>query len=372
MNSLVVLVVDDEPGIRSGVSRILNNFTVSFPFMDADMGFNVIEVGTGEDAIEEIKNKHIDIVLLDNKLPGIQGTDVLEFINKNKPEIIVMMITSYASLELAVKATSQGAYDFIPKPFTPQELKSSLENVSKHLFLRGVTKKLKQEGKEIRYQFLSVLSHELKSPLNAIEGYLRIMQEKQAGSRIEDYEQMIDRSLQRVKGMRNLIMDLLDLTKIKFEKKTEKFQMLKLKEIAQYAIEAINPYAIQKDIHFSLREDDEVTINADPGDIEIIFNNLISNAVKYNKEGGVVDIELKNEKEKISIQIKDSGIGLNKDEITQLFNEFYRVKNEQTRHISGSGLGLPIVKRVVDLYHGDIHIESEPGIGSTFTVVLPK
>jgi len=372
VKSLVVMVVDDEPGIRSGVSRILNNFTVSFPFMDSDIGFQVIEVGTGEEAIKEIKNKHIDIVLLDNKLPGIQGIDVLEFINKNNPEIIVMMITSYASLELAVKATSQGAYDFIPKPFTPQELKSSLENVSKHLFLRGVTKKLKQDGKEIRHQFLSVLSHELKAPLNAIEGYLRIMQEKQAGSRIEDYEQMIERSLQRIKGMRNLIMDLLDLTKIKFEKKTDKFQLLKIKDVAQYAIEAILPYAIQKDIKFSLTDDDEVTMNADPDDLEIIFNNLISNAVKYNKEGGSVDINMKSENEKIIICIKDSGIGLNNEEKDQLFNEFYRVKNEQTRNISGSGLGLPIVKRVVDLYNGDIHIESEPDRGSTFTVELPK
>src|SRR3989339_1814919 len=110
MNILNVLVVDDEVGIRSGVSRILSNFTVSFPFMDADIGFNIIEVGTGEEAIVAINTKQIEIVLLDNKLPGIQGTDVLEFINKNKPEIIVMMITSFASIELAVKATSQGAY----------------------------------------------------------------------------------------------------------------------------------------------------------------------------------------------------------------------------------------------------------------------
>lgn len=130
MDKLIVMVVDDEPGIRSGVSRILSNFTVSYPFMDDDIGFDVIEVETGEEAIEKVKSEHIDIVLLDNKLPGILGTDVLEFISNNKPEILVMMITSYASLELAVKATDHGAYDFIPKPFTPQELKSSLENVS--------------------------------------------------------------------------------------------------------------------------------------------------------------------------------------------------------------------------------------------------
>ncbi|MEE4197958.1 MAG: response regulator [Bacteroidales bacterium] len=371
MDKLNVLVVDDEPGIRSGVSRILNNFSVSYPFMDNDYGFHVVETSTGEEAIELIKEQSIDIVLLDNKLPGIQGTDVLEYINKHKPEILVMMITSYASLELAVKATNQGAYDFIPKPFTPQELKSALENVSKHIFLRGMTRKLNKEGKEIRYQFLSVLSHELKAPLNAIEGYLKIMQERQAGEKIEDYDQMIDRSLHRISGMRNLIMDLLDLTKIKLEKKTEKFQQVKVREVAQNAIEAINPYAIQKDVQILLHDQKEIEINIDPGDLEIIFNNLISNAVKYNKQNGKVDVFIDKMDDLLMIKIKDTGIGLTDDEIKNLFEEFFRVKNEQTKHITGSGLGLPIVRKVLDIYQGDIHVESKVNEGSTFTVTLP-
>ena len=370
MDKLNVLVVDDEPGIRSGVSRILNNFSVSYPFMDSDYGFNVVETSTGEEAIEIIENQDIEIVLLDNKLPGIQGTDVLEYINKYKPEILVMMITSYASLELAVKATNQGAYDFIPKPFTPQELKSALENVSKHIFLRGMTRKLNKEGKEIRYQFLSVLSHELKAPLNAIEGYLKIMQERQAGDKMDDYDQMLDRSLHRINGMRNLIMDLLDLTKIKLEKKTDKFQQVKVSEIAQNAVEAINPYAIQKDVQIFLHDKD-VEINIDPGDLEIIFNNLISNAVKYNKNNGRVDVFIDKKDNLLIIKIKDTGIGLSEDEIKNLFEEFFRVKNEQTKHITGSGLGLPIVRKVLDIYHGDIHVESKVNEGSTFSVTLP-
>lgn len=371
MKNLKIMVVDDEPGIRSGVSRILSNYTVSYPFMDDDIGFDILEVGSGEEAIEKVKSEPIDIVLLDNKLPGIQGTEVLEFINKNKPEILVMMITSYASLELAVKATNNGAHDFIPKPFTPQELKSSIENVSKHIFLRGMTKKLNKEGKEIRYQFLSVLSHELKSPLNAIEGYLRMMQDKEAGENIADYEQMIDRSLHRIKGMRNLIMDLLDLTKIKWEKKEDKIKQVKLSDIAQNAIEAINPYAIQKDVQIELDDEQQVEMNADPGDIEILFNNLISNAVKYNNDGGKVTVCLKKEDRNLSIAVTDTGIGMTADEIESLFNEFYRVKKEQTKNISGSGLGLPIVKNIVDLYNGKIQVDSEVGKGSTFSVILP-
>ena len=371
MKNLTVLVVDDEPGIRSGVSRILNNFTVSYPFMDADIGFDVTEAATGEEAIEHIKSKPVDIVLLDNKLPGIQGTDVLDFINSYNPDILVMMITSYASLELAIKATNIGAHDFIPKPFTPQELKSSLENVSKHLFLRGMTKKMNKEGKEVRYQFLSVLSHELKAPLNAIEGYLRMMQNKDAGEQIDDYQPMIDRSLNRIKGMRNLIMDLLDLTKIRLEKKTEKLEMVQVSEIAQNAIEAINPYAIQKDVTIDLQDTGNCELKADPSDIEIIFNNLISNAVKYNRDGGKVLVKLENTDQKIHITVSDTGIGMTDEETSKLFKEFFRVKSEQTKHITGSGLGLSIIKGVVELYKGDIKVESKIGEGSTFRIILP-
>jgi signal transduction histidine kinase len=371
MKKIRVLVVDDEPGICSGVKRILSKFTVSYPFMDEDRGFEVYESFTGEDAIEFIKNDPPDIILLDNKLPGIQGTEVLEYLNKNNRDILVMIITSYASLELAIKATSQGAYDFIPKPFTPQELKSALENVTKHLFLRSMTKKMNKEGKEVRFQFLSVLSHELKSPLNALEGYLNIMQERQAGTDISDYDQIIDRSLQRIKGMRTLIMDLLDLTKIQFEKKEEKLETININQLAQNAIESMNPYAIQKDVTIEQHSEEEVYYDADPGDIEIVLNNLISNAVKYNYDKGRVDLHIANKDGNVEIKVEDTGIGMNKEETQKLFNEFYRIKNEKTKQITGSGLGLSIVKKVVDLYNGTIDVNSQPEKGSTFTVRLP-
>ncbi|MCX6248668.1 MAG: response regulator, partial [Bacteroidetes bacterium] len=214
MSTLKILVVDDEPGIRSGVSRILRNFRVDYPFMEEAFDFSVFEAPTGEAGIEIIENNRPDILLLDNKLPGIQGIEVLEYVRKKQYNIIVVMITSYASLELAVKATQDGASDFIPKPFTPQELRSSIENITKKIFLKKMTATLKDTGKQIRFQFLSVLSHELKAPLNAIEGYLKMAREHQLGDKIDDYDVIVDRSLERVYGMRTLILDLLDLTKV--------------------------------------------------------------------------------------------------------------------------------------------------------------
>lgn len=372
MAVLEVLVIDDEPGIRSGVSRILNNFHVTYPFMDEDYNFHVTEAGTGEEGIKIIDNEQPDILLLDNKLPGIQGIDVLEHIRKRNYDIVVAMITSYASLDVAIRATRDGAIDFIPKPFTPQELKSSIENITKQQYLKRITHKMKQEGKKIRYQFLSVLSHELKAPLNALEGYLRMMQEKQAGELIDDYATPIERSLQRVQGMRNLIMDLLDFTKIRLERKDEKIEEVNLREVASSAIITVQPYAIQMDVAINLDVRSDVIMLADPSDIEIIFNNLISNAVKYNKTGGRAEIVIDGSETEAIIIVSDTGIGINTSDTENLFTEFVRIRNEKTRNISGSGLGLSIVKKVVELYFGTIKVDSTPDVGTTFTVRLPK
>lgn len=372
MAILKVLVVDDEPGIRSGVTRILRNFHVTYPFMDEDYTFEVFEAATGEEGIEMMEREKPDIMLLDNKLPGIQGVEVLEFVRKNNFDVVVAMITSYASLDVAIRATRDGATDFIPKPFTPQELKSSIENITKQQYLKRITHKLQQEGKKIRYQFLSVLSHELKAPLNAIEGYLRMMQEKQAGEMIENYSDAIDRSLQRIQGMRNLIMDLLDFTKIRLERKEEKIQDVDLAQIASGAIVTVQPYAIQMDVTINLDVRSESVIMADPDDMEIVFNNLISNAVKYNKVGGKVDITIDSTEIEVILIFSDTGIGMTHDDTDILFKEFVRIKNEKTRNISGSGLGLSIVKKVIGMYHGVIKVESIPGSGTIFTVRLPK
>lgn len=371
MSKLKILVVDDEPGIRSGVSRILRNFRVDYPFMDEAFEFEVLEAATGEAGIEIIDRDQPDIVLLDNKLPGIQGIEVLEYIKKRKLGIIVVMITSYASLELAVKATSDGAYDFIPKPFTPQELKSSIENITKRVFLKKMTTKLQDTGKQIRFTFLSVLSHELKAPLNAIEGYLKMVKDREMGNNLADYDTMIDRSLDRVKGMRHLILDLLDLTRVELGKSKRDITSVDLQLMAKTAMDTMRPYSIQRDIALNLFCDKSITINGDAEELEIIFNNLISNAIKYNKEGGKVDISINQVAECIEIKVVDSGIGMSASEIEKIFDDFVRIKTEKTKHIAGSGLGLSIVKKLIDNYGGRIEVSSIPDKGSTFIIRIP-
>ncbi|HRZ42385.1 MAG TPA: hybrid sensor histidine kinase/response regulator [Bacteroidales bacterium] len=371
MNILKILVVDDEPGIRSGVSRILTRFTVDYPFMDEQIGFEVLEADSGEAGLAIIEREPVDVVLLDNKLPGIQGIDLLKLIKEKQPDTLVTMITSHASLDVAIKATSIGAHDFVPKPFTPQELKSSIENITKHLFLKRMTSKLQKEGKQIRFQFLQVLSHELKAPLNAVEGYLQMITNRQFGSSIEDYQEITQRAAERLKGMRNLIMDLLDLTRFETGKTPSVPQQVDIRALATAAVDLHKPYAIQKDVDIHLHTDCEVCLYGVPDELEIIFNNLISNAVKYNKKGGRVDITICCDGRAVTMEFKDTGIGIPEDARKNLFTEFFRIKTAETKGIQGSGLGLSIVKKIVDIYKGSIEVESTPGEGSTFTLTLP-
>ncbi len=372
MATFKVLIVDDEPGIRMGILRILKNFSVDYPFMDDTYSFECIEAETGEIAIGILDSQEIDIVLLDNKLPGMEGIEVLDYIKKKEYKIMVMMITSYASLDLAVKATERGAYNFVPKPFTPDELRSAMRNLVKKLFLQRMTEKMHDAGKKIRFQFLSVLSHELKSPINAIEGYLNIMRDKQAGDKIDNYKTMIERSLERIKGMRSLIFDMLDLTRIESGKKTRNLTKTDICEIAKIAIDASELMAIQKNIKISTDLPDEAILEADHSEIEIVFNNLISNAIKYNVENGKVNVFIKDDSQNITIVVEDTGIGMNQEDIEKLFNEFVRIKNEKTKNITGSGLGLSITKKIVNLYGGEIKTESEEGKGTKFMISLPK
>jgi signal transduction histidine kinase len=371
MSDLKVLIVDDEPGIRSGISRILRNYRVGYPFLEEDFGFTLTEAETGEIALEILEKQEIDIVLLDNKLPGMEGIDVLEQINKRNYDTAVMMITSYASLELAVTATKRGAYNFVPKPFTPEELRGAIESITKHLFLKRMTKKMSETARQIRFQFLSVLSHELKSPINAIEGYLKIMQEKQAGTSIDDYMHMINRSIERITGMRSLIMDMLDLTRIENGTKSRNLKEVDIIECTKMAISSMEPMAIQKNIKILTAFPESLILTADSNEVEIICNNLISNAIKYNRDNGTVTVSIFTDKTNLNIIVEDTGIGINAEEQEFLFQEFMRIKNKKTQNISGSGLGLSIVKKIIELYNGTITVESQPDVGTKFIVKIP-
>lgn len=370
MDQLRVLVVDDEPGMRRGVARTLRNFTVNVPNVEQTVRFEIDEAESGEVALEKIAAEPPDIMLLDHKMPGISGLDVLHRVAAMKSDILTVMITAYASIETAVAATKQGAYDFLAKPFTPDELRNTVRKATVRIALAREARKLADERRQVRFQFIRVLGHELKSPLGAVDGFLQLLQNRSLGNDLDAYEEVLRRGRGRIQGMFKLIGDLLDMTRIESGQKERTLDQVDLVEIAHSAVELQHAEAERREIVCEIQNVDSVLIQADRGEMEMVFNNLVSNAVKYNRDRGRVDIAVIPKDDQVQIRVSDTGIGLTEEEAEKLFGEFVRIKNEKTRGIDGSGLGLSIVRKIADLYDGDVDVSSQSGEGSTFTVTL--
>ena len=371
MNRLRILVVDDEIYIRSAIERTIASLQYTLADIGEMVAFDFEEAGSAEEARDHIAaSSPPHIMLLDLKLPGISGIELLEEIGPAMPETLTIMITAYASIETAVRATKSGAYDFLAKPFTPDELEHVLQKAARHIILAQRARSLAEEQRQVRFQFLSVLAHELKAPLNAIEGFLDTIIDRTAGHDPAVYEEMLRRCRTRAQFMRKLIIDLLDLTRIESGKKKRELGEVKLAMVARTAKDTMQPDADARNISIDIDCDPDLAIHGDAGELEMIFNNLISNAVKYNREGGRVDVRCESDGDGVQLTVSDTGIGMTEEEASRLFESFVRIKNEKTFGILGSGLGLAIVKKVAMLYDGDIAVASRPDEGTTFTVRL--
>lgn len=370
MEVIRVLVVDDELGIRMSITRIIQRMTVALPEHETEVRFEVEQAETGEQALEMLKASPPEILLLDNKLPGISGIEVLEQMALMNLDIHTVIITAYASIENAVRATKRGAYDMLPKPFTPAELKSTIEKVTNHLLVARRARELAAEKRKVRFQFISVLAHELKAPINAIESYLRIVKERSLGDNAEAYDKFIDRCLTRTEYMRKMISDLLDLTRIESGERARSLEDCNLLERARMAADTFRPEAAARGIAVNVLVEPDLVMRADPTELDIIFHNLVSNAVKYNRDNGRVDIRAGSSDDVFFIRVEDTGIGMSEQDCGRLFNDFVRIKNEKTTKILGSGLGLSTVKKIALLYDGNVSVTSEADKGSVFTVTL--
>ncbi len=366
---LRVLVVDDEEGIRLGVARVLEKFVASFPDIAAEISYDVEAAQTGEIAVERLQAAPPDILLLDLKLPGIGGLEVLQHARALEPPVLTIMVTAYASVTTAVEATRGGTFDFLPKPFTPNEIKAVVRRATRDLILSRQAKKLAAEQRRTRFELIRVLVHELKAPLGAVEGYLASILDGVVSDEAT-LRHVLTRSVARIQGMRQLILDLLDVTRLEAGMKVRELTTMDLAGVARECMEGVRAQAEAKRLTLELVAPPELSLVAVRAEIEIVLNNLLTNAIKYNREGGSIEVTLARRDDMFEIAVRDTGYGLTKDEAGKLFNDFVRIKNAKTRGIEGSGLGLATVKRIAGLYHGDAWVASEPDKGSTFTVTL--
>ena len=370
METLDILVVNDRAEMREGAKRILNDFTVNVKDVSTEVAFHVSTAESGEKALELISGTAPHILLLDHRLPGISGIEVMEQVAGVNPEMLIIMITSYDAMDTSIRASRLGAFDFLPKPFTPTELKSVIKKAATHIIVTLQAKKLAEEKKQVRFQFISVLAHELKSPINAVEGYLKLMQDKDNIADAGAFDHMVDRSLTRICFMRKLIIDLLDMTRIESGKKQRDFSEVDVVDVARISIESVLPSAQERGITIHLETPDPALLKADRDEIEIITNNLISNAVKYNRDNGDVYVRIARKSGEIIHLCQGYGnwhVPGRNGKTIQRFRT--NQKRENTEH-PGKRTRVVYCQKNRRNVRRFGFVESEPDVGSTFTARL--
>ncbi len=229
------------------------------------------------------------------------------------------------------------------------------------IVLNDVTEK--RNAEKMKADFFSNASHELKSPLTAILGYQQLIEQEVVTSR-EDILDLVSRSEKEAQRMASLINDMLTITRLEdqMQKQIEKFNII---EILSNSIETCKINARHKNITVTAKINGNLIVNAQKIDIQMLFNNILENAVKYNKEGGTIEIRFN--KNKNTVTIKDSGIGIEKQNIPHIFERFYRVDNSRVKtNVQGTGLGLSIVKHICQNYSIDISVDSVFGSYTEF------
>ena len=473
-----ILVVDDEKRIRDGCHKVL---TLE--------GFEVDRAENGQVGLSMIDHEHFDIVLLDLMMPGESGLEVLERLKMLHPDTAIIVITGYATIENSIEAMKKGAFDFIPKPFSPEQLRvvvskafeytRTLQDIATEksrmrvminqladgvmaadpekravlanpAFLRllgypgegvvgrPVSEFIRNETLEkmidralasapdeygevceevhlgpnetdeevilgarcvpfrdrlgrnlgtitvlhditaikkmeqLKSDFVSMVAHEIRSPMNSVLMQLKVVLDGLAGALTEQQRDILRRTSERVLAVVDLASELLDLAKIESGLITQKRESIPIALLLEDQVTFHTPKAEAKHLRLALDLAPEIpSILANKRNMEEVFSNLITNAINYTPEGGSITVSANVESEFLRISVSDTGFGIPPEELDRIFNRFYRVKNEKTRFITGTGLGLPIVKSIVEAHHGTIRVDSEVDKGSTFQVFLP-
>ncbi|MDJ0598436.1 MAG: hybrid sensor histidine kinase/response regulator [Crocosphaera sp.] len=343
-----------------------------------------------QDALKQLETQTFNIILLDLTLPDSQGLDSLVPITNKNSHIPIVVLTNINDEELALEAVRKGAQDYLVKrhitldilvrsicyAIERKQMEEKLKEVNQALEKRveeRTTQLLKaQELNQLKSEFVSMLSHDFRNPLNTILLSAGLLEESHDQLPREQqllYFQMIRNAVQ---DMNQLLSEVLLLGKADSGKLKPNFNELDLKEFCQQIIHSL---------HLSFEESSQIILNFD-GDFQSnlelwdekllwhILHNLLSNALKYSPEGGKIFVDILAEEKSVTFRVKDQGIGISQASQKHLFEPFYRADNVE--NISGTGLGLSIVRKCVEAYEGNIFVESQLGKGTTFTVILPR
>ena len=359
-NQPKIVIIDDEEVVLDSCTLILEGGD-----------YSVTTASNGALGLKLVEENQPDLVFVDLKMPGIPGIEVLEKITESNPTIVSIVITGYATVTSAVEAMKIGAYDFLPKPFTPDEFRLITKRGLERRKLMLETIALRKEKEMLRENFAAIVSHELKSPLGAIQQNLFALSTELSGVISENQQARFERMKVRIDDLLKLINSWLRVMSIDIAKISENFSPISITSVITKSIEIIEPQAIRKDVQIITSIDESMKpIEGEEVSFQEALVNIFGNAIKYSYPGGKVTIKAQQVDENILITISDTGVGIPKEELPYVLVDFFRGISGMEIEDS-HGLGLTISRRIIEAHKGTISVESKQGEGTTFYINVP-
>lgn len=354
-----ILIVDDN----------IENLKVVGNILQSEQ-FDIAVSLNGESAINILLNNEIDLILMDIMMPEIDGLETCRRIKciDSLKEIPLIFLTAKAQTNDILEAFEAGGVDYIFKPFNRLEL---LARVNTHLDLFLSKRKLKELYKNRDFVY-SIIAHDIKAPFNKITQFLQMLSEGYIDSNSSEYKELLALLNIETEKTNELINELIEWGQLLRNEKSNQLESKQLKPIIDSVITFLEQQSFSKELEIQNDIDEKTRIVCDEKSIEVIFRNLLANAIKFTPNGGKISFSSKNHAQKTSIQLKDSGIGMSKEVLEKLFenHEFY--KSNGTNKEKGSGLGLLIIKDFIKKNNAELKVDSISEKGTTFTVIIDK
>ncbi|MGZ5285004.1 MAG: hybrid sensor histidine kinase/response regulator [Kaistella sp.] len=366
----MILIVDDAPENIISLKIVLEK-----------NGFEVDTASSGDEALKKILKKSYVLIILDVQMPGMDGFEVAEAISgysKAKETAVIFLSAASANVNLITRGYSSGGLDYISKPVDMNilllKVKTFYRIYEQSRALNEMQNKLleeiefRKEAERKKDEFISIASHELKTPMTSIKGYIQLLERSLDKNDIETVRARLHKVHNQVEKLNLLVADLLDISKIesgklKFNKKYFNFD-----EVLDHIVEVMQQANPTVNLIKTGRIDREIF--GDEMRIEQVIVNFITNAIKYAPNSHEVHITSELRGSEINFAVKDFGIGMAKEHQQRIFDKFYRVE-ETSERFQGLGIGLYICREIIERHQGQIGVNSAPEEGSEFYFNIP-